>query len=214
METDDEVREYEAMDHSQVNARFVADFQAAHGPCQGGEILDVGTGTARIPIALARADSAARVRALDLSATMLSQASKNIAAAGLSGRIATEHGDARSLVESLGPGRFEGVISNTIIHHIPDPAPVLAVMALLVAPGGTLMIRDLVRPDSMTEIGRLVDLYAAGESADARALLAASLNAALTLDEIRSLIAALGHDGSEVVMTSDRHWTWTWRRPR
>ncbi len=74
METAEEVRQYDAMDHSAVNDRFVADFLSAHGPCRGGEILDVGTGTARIPIALARADGRARILALDLSATMLEQA--------------------------------------------------------------------------------------------------------------------------------------------
>lgn len=63
METVEEVRQYDAMDHSLVNSRFVDDFLAAHGPCRGGEVLDVGTGTARIPIALAAADSQARVLA-------------------------------------------------------------------------------------------------------------------------------------------------------
>ena len=84
METVEAVRQYDAMDHSHVNDQFVADFLAAHGPCRGGEILDVGTGTARIPIALARADRHARLLALDLAAAMLEQAALNIAAAGLS----------------------------------------------------------------------------------------------------------------------------------
>ena len=63
METAEDVRQYDAMDHSDVNARFVADFLLHHGPCRVGEILDVGTGTARIPIALAHADVRARILA-------------------------------------------------------------------------------------------------------------------------------------------------------
>ena len=212
METAEEVRQYDAMDHGAVNARFVADFLAAHGPCRGGEILDVGTGTARIPIALAAADSQARVLALDLSETMLAQAAVNIAASGMASRIQTHLGDAKALLDSFGQGVFEGVISNTIIHHIPDPLPVLETMARLVAPGGTLMVRDLARPDSLDEITRLADTYAAGETPPARALFEASLNAALTLEEIRALIAGLGLSARDVTMTSDRHWTWTWRR--
>jgi ubiquinone/menaquinone biosynthesis C-methylase UbiE len=214
METIEEVREYDAMDHSQVNSRFVDDFLAAHGPCRGGEVLDVGTGTARIPVALAGADRQARVLALDLSETMLAQAGVNIAAAGMTSRIRTHMGDAKALLESFGRGRFEGVISNTIIHHIPDPLPALETMAGLVASGGTLMVRDLVRPDSSDEIRRLADTYAAGERPEARALFVASLNAALTLEEIRSLIASLGLSPDNVTMTSDRHWTWTWRKSR
>jgi ubiquinone/menaquinone biosynthesis C-methylase UbiE len=213
METAEDVRQYDAMDHAVVNARFVADFLAAHGPCRGGEILDVGTGTARIPIALAQADSQARILALDLSENMLEQARLNIAAAGLLTRIRCYHGDAKALVSVFGAGAFEGVISNTIIHHIPDPTQALETMALLVAPGGTLMVRDLARPGSHEQITRLGDLHAGGESPEAKALFLASLNAALTLDEIRAIVAGFGREADSVAMTSDRHWTWTWTRP-
>jgi ubiquinone/menaquinone biosynthesis C-methylase UbiE len=213
METAEEVRQYDAMDHSAVNERFVADFLTFHGSCRGGEILDVGTGTARIPIALARADGQARVLALDLSAPMLDQAAINIAKAGLSPRIQCRQGDAKSLLEVFGDSVFEGVVSNTIVHHIPDPAPVLEEIARLVAPGGTVMVRDLARPPSHEEVSRLVATYAATETPEAQALFEASLNAALTLEEARALIDCLGLAGHEVNMTSDRHWTWTWRRP-
>jgi ubiquinone/menaquinone biosynthesis C-methylase UbiE len=214
METIEDVRQYDAMDHSEVNSRFVDDFLAAHGPCRGGAVLDVGTGTARIPIALAGADRQARVLALDLSEAMLAQAAVNVAAAGMTSRIRTYMGDAKALLESFGHGSFEGVISNTIIHHIPDPLPALEAMAGLVASGGTLMVRDLARPGTLDDIRRLADTYAAGESPEARALFVASLNAALTLEEIRSLIASLGLSPEDVTMTSDRHWTWVWRRSR
>ena len=104
-------------------------------------------------------------------------------------------------------------MSNTIIHHIPDPEPVLGEMVRLVMHGGTLMVRDLVRPDSYREIARLGETYAGSESAAARALFEASLGAALTLDEIRTIVKSLGLDENHVSMTSDRHWTWSWRRP-
>jgi ubiquinone/menaquinone biosynthesis C-methylase UbiE len=212
METAEEVRQYDAMDHSAVNARFVDDFLSSHGPCRGGEILDVGTGTARIPIVLALADSRARILALDLSDTMLERAAVNISAAGLSGRIRCHHGDAKSLLTLFGEGSFEGVVSNTIVHHIPDPEPALESMVRLVAAGGTLMIRDLARPESSQEIRRLTDTYAGSESPVARALFEASLGAALTLEEIAALVTGLGLPAGDVAMTSDRHWTWTWRR--
>lgn len=212
METPEEVRQYDAMDHSAVNSRFVLDFLALHGPCAGGELLDVGTGTARIPIALANADSRARVLALDLSEAMLKQADANIAEAGLSHRIRCHLGDAKSLVDLFGEGSFEGVVSNTIIHHIPSPTPVLEEMARLVARGGTLLVRDLARPESYQEIVRLGETYAGSETPAARALFEASLGAALALGEIRAIVKSLGHFGNEVSMTSDRHWTWSWRR--
>jgi ubiquinone/menaquinone biosynthesis C-methylase UbiE len=213
MDTPEEVLEYDLMDHSEVNARFVDDFLSVHGPCRGGEILDVGTGTARIPILLARSDTRARILALDLAPNMLQRAAINIAEAGFSDRIRCLCGDVKGLEAVLGPTEFEGIISNTIVHHIPDPTPALAAMAGRVAPGGTLMIRDLARPDSLEEVTRLVELHVGKESPKARALFEASLNAALTVEEIRTMIRPLGIPETSVAMTSDRHWTLTWNRP-
>lgn len=213
MDTPEEVLEYDAMDHSAVNDCFVADFLAAHGPCRGGEILDVGTGTAQIPIALARADAGARILALDLAENMLARAAENIDGAGLSGRIRCLLGDVKGLEPSLADRRFEAVISNTIVHHIPEPAPALEAMKSRVAPGGTLMVRDLARPDSLQEVDRLVELYAGKETSEARRLFRDSLNAALTLEEIRAMVRSFGLPPSCAAMTSDRHWTVIWRNP-
>lgn len=210
MDTPEEARDYDAMDHAAVNARFVADFLEVHGPCRGGEVLDVGTGPARIPIALCRADAEARVLGVDLAWQMLATAGRNIAEAGLAGRIRLARGDAKRLAAS--DASFEAVVSNTIVHHIPDPAPALAEMARLVAPGGTVMVRDLARPLDQAEVDRLVDLYAGGESRAARDLFEASLHAALTAGEVRKIVEELGMPGSGVSMTSDRHWTWAWHR--
>jgi ubiquinone/menaquinone biosynthesis C-methylase UbiE len=214
MDTPEEVLQYDRMDHSEVNARFVADFVSVHGPCRGGEILDVGTGTARIPIELANALPTARILALDLAPNMLERAAVNIAQAGLTHRIRCLCGDVKELGGLLADALFEGVISNTIIHHIPDPASALRAMKNRVAPGGTLMVRDLARPESQEEVSRLVGLYAGNETPEARGLFEASLNAALTLPEIRSLVQdRLGLEPETARMTSDRHWTIYWKRP-
>lgn len=209
MDAEDEARDYDAMDHGAVNARFVADFLQAHGPCRGGQILDVGTGTARIPIALALADPRADVLGVDLAESMLALARRNIADAGLADRVRVRHCDAKGL--PFAAGMFEGVLSNSIVHHIPDPGPALAEMARVLAPGGTLFVRDLARPATIEEVARLVEAYAGGEPPPARALFEASLHAALTVEEVRGLIAELGLSGAIVAMTSDRHWTLSWR---
>ena len=211
MDTPDEAREYDAMDHAAVNARFVADFLDIHGPCRGGAILDVGTGPARIPIALARADERANVLGIDLARHMLNRARRNVGEAGLSDRIKLEHLDAKGV--PYPDGQFEAVISNSIVHHIPDPTSALAEMVRLVAPGGSLFVRDLCRPTDDDTLGAIVRAYAGDESEPARALFVASLRAALTLDEVRELVASQGLPPEGVAMSSDRHWTWTWRRP-
>lgn len=211
MDTPEEARDYDRMDHGEVNGRFVADFLQAHGPCRGGDVLDIGTGPAQIPIALCRADRKARVLGIDLAEHMLGTAARNVANAGLSDRVRLAKGDAKGLC--LASGGFEAVVCNTIIHHIPDPAPALGEMVRLVAPGGTLFVRDLYRPDDVETIDRLVAQYAGAEPTAARELFGASLHAALTLEEIRGMVRRLGLPGGGVNMTTDRHWTWVWRRP-
>ncbi len=84
-------------------------------------MLDVGTGPARIPIALCRADRHFRILGVDLAGPMLDLARRNVAEAGLTDRIRFARGDAKNL--PFPDGRFEAVVSNTIVHHIPDPAP-------------------------------------------------------------------------------------------
>jgi ubiquinone/menaquinone biosynthesis C-methylase UbiE len=211
MDRPEEAREYDAMDHSAVNLRFVADFLAAHGPGRGGEMLDVGTGPARVPIAVCRADRHFRVLGVDLSGPMLELARRNVADAELTDRIRFARGDAKNL--PFPDGRFEAIVSNTIIHHIPDPSPALAEMVRLVAPGGTLMVRDLARPGNDAELTALVQLHAASEPIPARNMFRDSLHASLTLDEVRDVVQGLGLPADGVALTSDRHWTWTWSRP-
>jgi len=213
METAEDVEHYDAMNHREVNDRFVADFLADHGPCRGGEILDLGAGTALIPIALALADPKARLVALDLSPAMIERAKLNVAKAGLSDRVRCVLADAKTVGAALGHLRFEAVISNSIIHHLADPHPVMTAMMERVEPGGTLMVRDLTRPDDEETLERLVELYGRGESDHARALFHASLHAALTLGEIREVAAGVGLPAGCVSMTSDRHWTLVWKRP-
>ena len=141
MDGPEEARDYDAMDHRAVNDRFVADFLNACGGNAGGLVLDVGTGTARIPIALCRQSPSADVLGIDLAEAMLEVGRKNVAEAGLESRIRLERHDARRIAAA--DGSFAAVVSNTIIHHIPEPGPIFAEMVRLVAPGGNLFVRDL-----------------------------------------------------------------------
>src|SRR4051794_26884832 len=93
MDSAEEARDYDAMDHAQVNAAFVVDFLASW---QGrNPLLDVGTGTAQIPIALCRQSVGAEVVAIDLADHMLSLGKLNVQRAGLAQRIHLERVDAK-----------------------------------------------------------------------------------------------------------------------
>ena len=81
MDSDDEAIDYDSMDHSEVNRAFVADLLAVEGA--GREVIDLGTGTALIPIELCQQNSHCRVTAVYLTDAMLRLARDRIRAAGL-----------------------------------------------------------------------------------------------------------------------------------
>jgi ubiquinone/menaquinone biosynthesis C-methylase UbiE len=219
MDTAQEASDYDAMDHREVNARFVDDLLAAQP--SPGRVLDVGTGTALIPIELCSRAPEASVDAIDLAAHMLELAKRNVTRAGLDGRVRPALQDAKKA--GWPEGAFDTVMSNSIVHHIPDPRDVLAEMWRLTRAGGTLFVRDLARPGDDRRVRELVATYAAVPErlpADLRAmherqrdLFEASLRAALTSSEVQAIVGPLGIPAGSVRMTSDRHWTLSCRKP-
>ncbi len=210
MDTAEEALDYDAIDHRQVNRRFVDDFIAAWGgePSRG-EVLDLGTGTGLIPIELARRDPRWRILGVDLARSMLDVAERNIERAGLGSQLRLACVDAKS--SPLLAASFAAVMSNSIVHHIPDPRCVFAEAVRLVAPGGLFFFRDLLRPVNRFALDELVETYTEGANERQRAMFSASLHAALTLDEVRELVAAHGFAPNTVQASSDRHWTWAAR---
>jgi len=203
MDTPEDAREYDAMDHSIVNAQFVTDLLAAYTPLR---VLDLGAGTAQIPIELARRAPAVHITAVDAAESMLALARTSIAAAGLADRIELVLADAKNL--PFDSAYFPVVISNSIFHHIAEPRDVVAEAIRITATGGLLFHRDLARPNDEAELDHLVATYAADATPYQQRLFANSLRAALTVDEIRNLVAGFGGVPDAVQMTSDRHWTW------
>jgi len=209
MDTAEEATDYNAMDHSAVNRVFVADFlRAIDDPdfdARSPRILDTGTGTALIPIELCRQTERCLVTAVDLSAEMLHIARTNIAGAGMTDRIDAQHIDAKRLPYE--DGCFEAVISNSIVHHIPQPILALAEMLRALRPGGLLFVRDLLRPDDVETVEHLVRTYAGGENDHQQQMFRDSLHAALCVDEVREILSELGRSSDWVAQTTDRHWT-------
>ncbi|MBN2022022.1 MAG: methyltransferase domain-containing protein [Pirellulales bacterium] len=204
MDTLAEAVDYDSMDHAQVNRAFVADLLAV-GP-NVDAMLDLGAGTAQIPIELCRQCPTARVLAVDMAGHMLALGRRNVRDAGLAGRIALARADAKRLPHPA--NRFPTVFSNSLLHHVPDPAVVVREIWRVLAPGGLAFLRDLFRPADEAALARLVDTHAAGANAHQRRMFADSLRAALTVEEMGRLVADLGVDPSTVQATSDRHWTW------
>lgn len=204
MDTAEEARDYDAMDHSQVNRVFVADFLAVWN--RRSPILDLGTGTALIPIEFCRQSPNGEIVAVDAAAHMLAVAKDNVRKAGCANRIRCELVDAKGM--DFADRTFPAVMSNSIVHHIPDPRTVFKEIARVAAPGATIFVRDLLRPTDLAVLKQLVETYAAGANEHQKKMFAESLHAALTLDEIRELVRGIGFDPAGVRQTTDRHWTW------
>lgn len=208
MDSAAEASDYDAMDHSGVNRVFASDFLSQLPGI--GPILDVGTGTAQIPIELCTQSKSAQVIAIDMAAHMLAVGRSNVARAGLVDRITLQLCDAKQL--PFAAASFAAVISNSIVHHIPEPAAVLAEMVRVLQPGGVIFVRDLLRPADLPTLQHLVKTYAGEANDHQRQMFADSLHAALTLAEVQGLVTRLGFPAESVQQTTDRHWTWSARR--
>lgn len=203
MDTWEEAREYDAMDFTQVNQEF-AELAIELGP-ETGLILDAGTGTARIPVLMAQKRPQWQITGIDLSANMLFIGNQNIEQAGLEEQIKLEQVDAKQL--PYGDATFDLVISNSIVHHLTDPLLFFQEIQRVLKPQGGILLRDLTRPSSETELNHLVEQYARDCNDHQKKLFQDSLKAAYTLDEIIIFIESVGLNSMRIYQSSDRHWT-------
>ncbi|HEY9600943.1 MAG TPA: class I SAM-dependent methyltransferase [Allocoleopsis sp.] len=203
MDSLQEAIEYDAMDFTDVNTDF-AERAVELGPLEG-LILDAGTGPARIPIFLCQRRPQWRVIGIDLAQSMLDVGLKNIKDAGLQQQIELELVDAKRL--PYPDARFDMVVSNSLIHHLPNPLPFLRELKRVLKPNGAIFLRDLMRPASEDILQAIVDRVVGECNDHQRQLFQDSLYAAFTLDEVKDMIQQASLEGVKVYQSSDRHWT-------
>lgn len=203
MDTAEAAAAYDAMGHGEVDRAFVERVVALGA--NTGHFLDVGTGPAQIPILLAQRCPDIHITAIDLSEEMLKIAKRHVAAAGLTDRITLEHVDAKKL--PYPDNTFDGLISNSIVHHIHDAMAALQEMGRVTRPKGSVLIRDLIRPETLAEAQVFVDLYAAEDTAYQQKLYYDSFLAAFTIAEVNEMLTQIDLPGAVVVQSTDRHWS-------
>jgi hypothetical protein len=135
---------------------------------------------------------------------MLAPGRAAVTAAGLAARI-------RLLCARL-PGierpaaGYDAVISNSLAHHLPEPAMLWREVARLGAAGAPVLVTDLHRPESAEQAREIVETYSGSEPDVLKRDFFQSLCAAFTLSEVHRQLAEAGLDGFRVEMISDRHW--------
>lgn len=203
MDSPQEAIEYDAMDFLEVNTAF-AESAIALGT-ENALILDAGTGTARIPIIICQRRPQCKIIGIDLAPSMLEVGKKNVEQAGLQQQIKLELVDAKQM--PYPDTHFDMVISNSIIHHLPNPLPFLQELKRVLKPNGAIFLRDLLRPNNAEIVEDLVSNYAADCNEHQKMLFRDSLHAAFTLDEIQELMQQAALEKLHIYQSSDRHWT-------
>ena len=112
-----------------------------------GVLLDVGTGLAQIPVKMLTRAPGLRAVAVDRGASMLEAAREARANAGLASRLEVLNADGRKL--PFPDASFDLVMSNSLVHHLRDPRPVLVELRRCMKPGGHLLVADLRRPSDL-----------------------------------------------------------------
>ena len=203
MDSWEEAVAYDAMDFTEVNAAF-AQRAIALAPTAA-KVLDAGTGTARIPLLLCQQRPQWQITGIDLAENMLKIGAEHIKNAGLQQQIVLELVDAKQL--PYPNAHFDLVISNSLIHHLPDPLPFLQEIKRVLKPQGAILIRDLIRPANQETLDALVESIGTEYDSHQKQLFADSLHAAFTLDEVNQLISQAGLQNFKIYQSSDRHWT-------
>lgn len=163
------------------------------------ELLDVATGTGDFAMLAAKMFPHTQITGLDLSQAMLDAAAGKISAAGLANRISLCRGDI--LHSGFSPTSFDAITVAFGVRNFENLLEGLQSMALLLKPGGRLVILELSRPRSpligffyrfylrvwMPFVGRIVS----GHSAEYR-YLPASIEVVPQGEAMLSLLAKAG----------------------
>ena len=194
---------YARADFEQENQGFVDRFREYFPEFVAGHILDLGCGPGDIPVRFARALPSCHITAVDASEPMIRLAEETVREAGLSSRITFR---CERFQDLAGVSTVDAAISNSLLHHVPNPLQFWHKLRLAVKPGSPVLVMDLLRPESPEEAQAIVDRYASGAPDILRRDFYNSLLAAFTEDEIGAQLARMNLTRLLIDVVDDRHW--------
>ncbi|MEY3735504.1 MAG: hypothetical protein RLZZ624_563 [Cyanobacteriota bacterium] len=190
MEGLDQVQAYAAADFSSSDqaavARILELWAAGSRAFSPRRIVDLGCGPGNLTIPLAQRLPEAEVVGLDGSAAMLAEAERR--------RPGSRPQFQRAILPQLPGdlGRFDLLVSNSLLHHLHDPAVLWGAITRLAAPGALVVVKDLRRPADAAEVETLVQRHASAAPPVLQRDYRASLHAAFRPEEVAQQLRAAG----------------------
>ena len=194
---------YARADFEEENQGFVNRFKEYFPEFSQGRVLDLGCGPADIPIRFAKLYPACHIIGVDASAPMIQLGEQAVQQAGLTDRVTLR---CERYEEVAGARIVDAAMSNSLLHHLPNPLQFWQKLRQLVKPGAPVLVMDLLRPESPEAAQAIVDQYAANEPDILRRDFYNSLLAAFTEDEIGSQLARMNLTRLLIDIPNDRHW--------
>ncbi|MEM7055125.1 MAG: class I SAM-dependent methyltransferase, partial [Pseudomonadota bacterium] len=207
MDTADQVKAYAEADFSESNQGFVDYLLAEPAVIEllqiQGRLIDLGSGPGDICLRLARALPGWTILGIDAGQNMLATARHAAQSSAMGSQIEFRHS---YLPDSTLPARhYDLIVSNSLLHHLPDPNTLWQTIANIARPGAWVQVMDLDRPADNPQAQALVDEYASDAPDILRSDFFNSLKAAWTAHEVQDQIEAAGLT-LQVKRVSDRHW--------
>jgi cyclopropane fatty-acyl-phospholipid synthase-like methyltransferase len=194
---------YACADFAEENQGFVERFKEYFPEFSQGMVLDLGCGPGDIPIRFVKLYPSCQITGVDASAPMIQLGEQAVKNAGLADRITLR---CERYEDVPGARIADAVISNSLLHHLPNPLQFWQKLRQLVKPGAPVLVMDLLRPESPDAAQTIVDQYAANEPESLRRDFYNSLLAAFTEDEIGSQLARMNLTRLLIDIPDDRHW--------
>ena len=161
MDESEQAKAYAQADFSVAHESFVDFFEAVFKGLPVGHVLDLGCGSGDVSCRFARRFPKVRLDGIDGSRAMLHWGYKAVAERQLQQRVRLHHG---YLPGADFPRRdYDIVISNSLLHHLADPAVLWRLLPMAGRPGARVFVMDLVRPATLEEARRLKQLYSSEE---------------------------------------------------
>lgn len=205
MDSEEQTRAYAEADFSESNSLFTRRFLETFTDLPpAGRMVDLGCGPGDITLRLAGELPGWQVLGLDAGENMLRRADEARAVHPAAGRV--DYRLSHLPDPSLPAAAWDAVVSNSLLHHLPDPATLWNGVKGLARPGAAVQVMDLMRPDSEDEARRLVAEYAADAPPVLQEDFFHSLLAAYTIEEVSGQLVRAGLDRLRIEAASDRHW--------